>query len=60
MDYLVLPVQHPIRLRRLAAENGGRQTCGLEIGAYVIVGISAILILIGVYCILKWNVKKAP
>ncbi len=50
----------PSDCARLAAESGGRQTCGLEPGAYVIVGISAILILVGVYYILKWNVKKTP
>lgn len=50
----------PTGCTQLAAESGGRQTCGLESGAYVVVGISAILILLGVYCILKWNMKKAP
>lgn len=48
----------PLNCARLAAETGGRETCGLEIGAYVIVGISAVLILVGVYYILKWHVKR--
>jgi len=50
----------PSGCTRLATETGGWQTCELEHGAYVIVSISAILILVGVYCTLKWNVKKAP
>jgi hypothetical protein len=50
----------PSGCTRLAAETGGRQTCGLEFGAYVIAAISALLILAGVYYILKWNVKRAP
>lgn len=50
----------PIGCTQLAAESGGWQTCGLEPGAYVVMGISAILILLCVYYILKWNMKKAP
>ncbi len=45
----------PSDCARLAAENNGRQICGVEPVAYVIVGISVILIIACVGGILKWN-----
>jgi hypothetical protein len=34
---------------RIAAESGGRQTCALVPGAYIIVGISVVLVVAAVY-----------
>jgi len=48
----------PSDCARLAAETAGRQTCGVEPVAYVIVGISVILIIVCVGCILKWNMHR--
>jgi hypothetical protein len=50
-----LLIDFPSRCTRLAAETGGRQICGLEVGAYVISSVSAIMILAGVYYLAKWN-----
>lgn len=50
-----LLVDYPAKCTRLAAETAGRQTCGLEAGAYVIATVSAALILAGVYFLAKWN-----
>ncbi len=50
-----LLVDFPSRCARLAAETAGRQTCGIEAGAYVIAAISAVMILGGVYFLAKWN-----
>lgn len=49
-----LLVDFPSRCARLAAETGGRQTCGMEAGGYVIASVSAIMILAGVYYLAKW------
>jgi len=48
----------PSDCARLAAETAGWQTCGVEPVAYVIVGISVILIIACVGCILKWNMHR--
>ncbi|MFA5414376.1 MAG: hypothetical protein WC295_02680 [Methanoregula sp.] len=48
----------PSDCARLAAETDGRQTCGVEPVAYVIVGISVILIIACVGGILKWNMHR--
>ena len=50
-----LLIDFPTKCSRLAAETAGRQTCGMEIGGYVIASFSAILILAGVYYLAKWN-----
>ncbi|MDP3565021.1 MAG: hypothetical protein Q8R70_11085 [Methanoregula sp.] len=50
-----LLISIPSGCTRLATESAGRQSCGIETGAYIIAGISAILILIGVYYLAKWN-----
>lgn len=50
-----LLIDSPARCAHLAAETAGRQTCGLEAGAYVIATISAVMILGGVYFLAKWN-----
>lgn len=49
----------PAGCAQLAADTGGRQTCGVEPGVYIIIGINVVLILVAVYYILKWNAKKA-
>ena len=53
-----LLIDYPVRCTRLAAESAGRQTCGLEAGAYVITTISAALILWGIYFLAKWNIPQ--
>jgi len=50
-----LLIDYPMKCARLAAETAGRQTCGMEPGAYVIATISAIMILGGVYFLAKWS-----
>jgi hypothetical protein len=50
-----LLIDFPTKCARLAAETAGRQTCGMEIGAYVIASASALLIIAGVYYLAKWN-----
>jgi hypothetical protein len=50
-----LLISIPSGCTRLAAESAGRQSCGIETGAYIIAGISAILILIGIFYLAKWN-----
>ncbi|NMB79796.1 MAG: hypothetical protein GYA23_11965 [Methanomicrobiales archaeon] len=55
-----LLIDFPMKCSRLAAETGGKQTCGMETGAYIIAFISAILILAGVYYLAKWNFPQAP
>jgi hypothetical protein len=50
-----LLINIPSGCARLAAERSGSQTCGIETGAYIIAGISAILILVGVFYLAKWN-----
>jgi hypothetical protein len=51
-----LLVDYPSKCARLAAETAGGQSCGLEIGGYVIASVSAILILVGLYFLAKWNI----
>jgi hypothetical protein len=50
-----LLISVPSGCARLAAESSGSQTCGIESGAYIIAGISALLILIGIFYLAKWN-----
>lgn len=50
-----LLINIPSGCARLAAESSDSQTCGIETGAYIIAGISAILILVGVFYLAKWN-----
>jgi hypothetical protein len=50
-----LLIDFPSRCARLAAETNGQQACGMEIGAYVIASISALMILGGVYYLAKWS-----
>ncbi len=50
-----LLIDFPSRCARIAAETAGRQTCGMEAGAYVVATISAVMILGGVYFLAKWN-----
>jgi hypothetical protein len=53
-----LLIDYPSKCARLAAETAGRQSCGLEIGGYVIASASAILILAGIYYLAKWNLPQ--
>jgi hypothetical protein len=53
-----LLIDFPLRCTRLAAETAGRQTCGMETGAYVIATISAVMILGGFYYLGKWYIPQ--
>lgn len=55
-----LLIDFPTKCARLAVETGGKQTCGMEMGGYVIALISAVLILVGIYYLAKWNIQKNP
>ena len=50
-----LLIDYPMKCTQLALETAGRQTCGMEAGAYVIAIISAIMILGGVFFLAKWS-----
>ena len=58
--YLIwfLLIDIPTGCARLAAETAGSESCGIETGAYVIAGISVVLILAGLYFLAKWYVQK--
>ena len=53
-----LLISIPSGCARLAAESSGQQSCGIETGAYIIAGVSAILILVGVFYLAKWNFRQ--
>jgi hypothetical protein len=53
-----LLIDFPTTCARLAVETGGRQTCGVETGAYIIAMISTVMILGGVYYLAKWNFPR--
>ena len=54
--YLLIEI--PAGCARLAAETAGRQTCGLETGAYGVAAISALLILAGIWYLAKWYLPR--
>ncbi|NLD57825.1 MAG: hypothetical protein GX651_06805 [Methanomicrobiales archaeon] len=54
--YLLIEI--PAGCARLAAETAGRQTCGLEPGAYGVAAISIILILAGIWYLAKWYLLR--
>lgn len=54
--YLLIGI--PSDCSRLASVTNGQQTCGIEAGAYVIAGVSALLILLGAYYLIKGNLRK--
>ena len=49
--YLLIGI--PSDCAHLAAVSNGQQTCGIEPGAYVFAGICVILILLGVFYLVK-------
>jgi hypothetical protein len=53
-----LLISIPSGCARLAAKSSGQQTCGIETGAYIIAGISAILIITGIFYLAKWNFRQ--
>jgi hypothetical protein len=54
--YLLIGI--PSDCVRLAAVTNGQQTCSIEPGAYIIAGICALLILLGVYYLAKGNLLR--
>lgn len=54
--YLLVGI--PAGCARLAAETAGRQTCGLEAGAYGVAAISVLLIVIGIGYLAKWYLPR--
>ncbi|MFA6225723.1 MAG: hypothetical protein WC620_05975 [Methanoregula sp.] len=53
-----LLISIPSGCAHLAAKSSGQQTCGIETGAYIIAGISAILIITGIFYLAKWNFRQ--
>jgi hypothetical protein len=53
-----LLIDVPTKCAYLAAETAGRQTYGLETGAYVLSLVSGFLILAGVYYLAKWHFTR--
>jgi len=53
-----LMIDFPTRCTRLAAETAGKQTCGMETGAYIIALVSAVMILGGFYYLAKWYIPQ--
>lgn len=54
--YLLIGI--PSDCARLAAVTNGQQICSIEPGAYVIAGICALLMLLGVYYLVKGNLHR--
>ena len=54
--YLLVDI--PEGCARLAAETAGMQSCGIEIGAWIVAAISTVLILAGLYYLAKWYLIK--
>lgn len=48
----------PARCAALASASSGRTSCGLEPGAYIIAGISGLLIIAGIALLIWWHSKK--
>jgi hypothetical protein len=53
-----LLISIPADCAHLMTESSGGQSCGIETGAYGIAGISAVLILIGIFYLAKWNFPR--
>lgn len=56
--YLLIGI--PSDCAHLAAVSNGQQTCGIEPGAYIIAGICALLILLGVCYLVKGKLSRKP
>jgi hypothetical protein len=54
--YLLVAI--PSGCRDLAARSNGSATCGIEPGAYILSGISVVIILVAVYAFVRWNMKR--
>jgi hypothetical protein len=54
--YLLIGI--PSDCAHLATVTNGQQTCSVEVGAYVIAGISVLLILLGVYYLVNRNLLR--
>jgi hypothetical protein len=42
----------------LASRSNGTTTCGLEPGAYIIAGISVVIIVLAIYAFIRWNLTR--
>ena len=42
----------------LAARSNGGETCGIEPGAYIISGISIVIIIVAMYAFVRWNLTR--
>jgi hypothetical protein len=54
--YLLWFIPHNCAL--FAAESAGRSGCALQTGAWVVAGISALLVLAGIILLFWWHTKK--
>lgn len=54
--YLLVGI--PSGCRDLAARSNGSMTCGIEPGAYILSGISMVIIVLAVYAFVRWNLTR--
>jgi hypothetical protein len=54
--YLLVAI--PSGCADLAARANGRETCGIEPGAYLISGISVVIIALALYVFIRWNLTR--
>jgi hypothetical protein len=48
----------PYDCSNLMVRSGGNATCGIEPGAYLLSGISILIIIIAMYAFIRWNLKR--
>ncbi|MEN6609261.1 MAG: hypothetical protein ABFC24_00310 [Methanoregulaceae archaeon] len=56
ITYLLYIIPH--ECATFAAQSGGRSSCGLEPGAYVVAAVSGLLIVAGIALLIWWHAKK--
>ncbi len=54
--YLLIAI--PSGCGELAARTNGSATCGIEPGAYILSGISLVIIVVAMYAFIRWNMKR--
>jgi uncharacterized membrane protein len=53
-----LLITFPFECSRIAAESQGQVTCGLNAGAYLIAGVSLVILLLLVILFMKWSFES--
>jgi len=54
--YLLVAI--PSGCADLAVRSNGSETCGIEPGAYIISGISVVIIIVAMYAFIMWNLTR--